>query len=51
MPHDRPLISFTPCYKLEQCGWRVLRFWNEDVVKDMHNVCLHIIRTVKESQP
>ena len=36
---------------LEQCGWRVLRFWNEDVVKDIDNVCLHIIRTVKESQP
>ncbi len=36
---------------LEQCGWRVLRFWNEDVVKDIDNVCLHMIRTVKESQP
>ncbi|CUX52043.1 MULTISPECIES: endonuclease domain-containing protein [Agrobacterium] len=36
---------------LEELGWTVLRFWNDDILKDIDNVCLHIIRTVKENQP
>ncbi|MFK0204333.1 endonuclease domain-containing protein [Agrobacterium sp. NPDC090283] len=35
----------------EELGWTVLRFWNEDILRDIDNVCLHIIRTVKENQP
>ncbi|WP_246670519.1 endonuclease domain-containing protein [Agrobacterium sp. ICMP 6402] len=35
----------------EELGWTVLRFWNDDILKDIDNVCLHIIRTVKENQP
>ncbi|CAD0210725.1 putative protein [Rhizobium rhizogenes] len=36
---------------LEELGWTVLRFWNDDIMSDIDNVCLHIIRTVKENQP
>ena len=31
---------------LEQNGWTVLRFWNDDVLKDIDNVCQHIVMTV-----
>ena len=29
--------------RLKQDGWTVLRFWNDDVLKDIDNVCLHIL--------
>ncbi|MET2825761.1 endonuclease domain-containing protein [Mesorhizobium shangrilense] len=29
--------------RLEQDGWTVLRFWNDDVVHDIGNVCQHIV--------
>ena len=35
---------------LEELGWTVLRFWNDDILKDIDNVCLHIIRTAEENQ-
>jgi very-short-patch-repair endonuclease len=28
---------------LEQSGWTVLRFWNDDVVNDVDGVCQHIL--------
>ncbi|MBB4955842.1 very-short-patch-repair endonuclease [Agrobacterium vitis] len=28
---------------LEADGWTVIRFWNHDVLKDIDNVCLHIL--------
>jgi very-short-patch-repair endonuclease len=28
---------------LEQDGWTVLRFWNDDVLRDIDNVCQHIV--------
>ncbi|RUW48898.1 endonuclease domain-containing protein [Mesorhizobium sp. M8A.F.Ca.ET.021.01.1.1] len=28
---------------LEQDGWTVLRFWNDDVIRDIDNVCHHIV--------
>jgi very-short-patch-repair endonuclease len=31
---------------LEQQGWQVVRFWNDDVLKDMDNVCTHILRLI-----
>jgi len=30
--------------RLEADGWTVLRFWNEDVLKDIDGVCLHILK-------
>ncbi|NLS03025.1 endonuclease domain-containing protein [Rhizobium sp. P32RR-XVIII] len=32
--------------RLERDGWTVLRFWNGDVLKDIDNVCLHILRVI-----
>ncbi len=32
--------------RLEQNGWTVLRFWNDDVLRDIDNVCQHIVRIV-----
>lgn len=29
---------------LEQQGWQVVRFWNDDVLNDIDNVCSHILR-------
>ncbi|MDM9629191.1 DUF559 domain-containing protein [Rhizobium sp. S152] len=30
-------------YNLESAGWTVIRFWNDDVLRDIDNVCLHIL--------
>ena len=32
---------------LEQQGWQVLRFWNDDVLNDIDNVCTHILRVIR----
>jgi very-short-patch-repair endonuclease len=29
--------------RLEALGWTVLRFWNDDVMRDIENVCQHIV--------
>ena len=29
--------------RLQQDGWTVLRFWNDDVLRDIDNVCQHIV--------
>ncbi|TIS53040.1 MAG: endonuclease domain-containing protein [Mesorhizobium sp.] len=29
--------------RLEQDGWTILRFWNNDVLRDINNVCQHIV--------
>jgi very-short-patch-repair endonuclease len=29
--------------KLEELGWTVLRFWNDDVLRDVDGVCQHIV--------
>lgn len=31
---------------LEQQGWQVVRFWNDDVLTDIDNVCTHILRLI-----
>lgn len=31
---------------LEGQGWRVVRFWNDDVLNDIDSVCTHILRLV-----
>ncbi|MGK9050037.1 endonuclease domain-containing protein [Neorhizobium petrolearium] len=35
--------------RLEKDGWIVLRFWNDDVLKDIDNVCLHILTIAGEA--
>ncbi|PZM16990.1 endonuclease domain-containing protein [Rhizobium tubonense] len=32
--------------RLRQDGWTVLRFWNDDVLQDITNVCGHIVSTI-----
>jgi very-short-patch-repair endonuclease len=29
--------------RLEQDGWLILRFWNDDILRDIDNVCQHIV--------
>ncbi len=29
--------------RLEQDGWTILRFWNDDVLRDLDAVCTHIV--------
>jgi very-short-patch-repair endonuclease len=33
----------TRALKLQALGWTVLRFWNDDVLRDIDNVCQHIV--------
>ena len=36
---------------LEGEGFTVVRFWNDDVLRDIHNVCLHIVRVTGVGGP
>ena len=38
--HDAARTRF-----LEASGWTVLRFWNDDVLRDIDGVCQHIVTT------
>ena len=40
------IYDATRTLRLQHDGWTVLRFWNDDVLHDLDNVCLHILRTV-----
>lgn len=31
---------------LVSMGWTILRFWNDDVLRDIDGVCTHILRTI-----
>ncbi|THF93349.1 MAG: endonuclease domain-containing protein [Sulfitobacter sp. SK025] len=41
LTHDQARTSY-----FEQQGWQVVRFWNDDVLSDIDNVCTHILRLV-----
>ncbi|RCS23197.1 endonuclease domain-containing protein [Phyllobacterium salinisoli] len=28
---------------LKSCGWRILRFWNDDILREIDGVCRHIV--------
>lgn len=28
---------------LEQLGWTIIRFWNDDILHSLHDVCSHIV--------
>jgi len=32
---------------LELQGWTVIRFWNDDVLKDLDNTCAHILAVLR----
>jgi very-short-patch-repair endonuclease len=35
--------------RLEALGWTILRFWNDDVIRDIDNVCQHIVITAGQA--
>jgi very-short-patch-repair endonuclease len=37
--------------RLEEDGWTVIRFWNDDVLRDIDGVCNHIITVAGLDQP
>lgn len=37
--------------QLEASGWTILRFWNDDVLRNIDNVCLHILTVVGLAEP
>ncbi|RTM03545.1 MAG: endonuclease domain-containing protein [Hyphomicrobiales bacterium] len=44
--HASPDISAsdaTRTAELQALGWTILRFWNDDVIRDIDNVCQHIV--------
>ncbi|MEP3439547.1 MAG: endonuclease domain-containing protein [Hoeflea sp.] len=41
LTHDQARTNY-----LERRGWKVVRFWNDDVLSDIDNVCTHILRLV-----
>ncbi|MBA4786188.1 MAG: endonuclease domain-containing protein [Rhizobiales bacterium] len=48
--HDEALrYDATRTLRLERDGWTVLRFWNDEVLKDIDNVCLHILKVLGEA--
>jgi very-short-patch-repair endonuclease len=40
---DAAASDATRTAKLETLGWTLLRFWNDDVIRDIDNVCQHIV--------
>jgi very-short-patch-repair endonuclease len=37
--------------ELESLGWTVLRFWNDDIIRDIDNVCQHIVIVAGMDRP
>ena len=37
--------------KLRDLGWTTLRFWNDDILRDIDNVCQHIVRVAGLTRP
>ncbi len=37
--------------RLEQDGWTLLRFWNDDILTDIGNVCQHVVIAARLDQP
>jgi very-short-patch-repair endonuclease len=36
---------------LKSLGWTIVRFWNDDVLRDIDNVCQHIVIMAGVAQP
>jgi very-short-patch-repair endonuclease len=45
------LLDTVRTKRLEQDGWIVLRFWNHDVLRDIDNVCQHIVIAAGLGEP
>lgn len=44
-PHHRLIVDTLRTKRLEQDGWTVLRFWNDDILRDIDGVCQHLVVT------
>jgi very-short-patch-repair endonuclease len=40
---ERSELDAARTAKFEALGWTILRFWNDDVTRDIDNVCQHIV--------
>ena len=47
----RARLDRTRTDELEQNDWTVLRFWNDEVLHDIDNVCLHILKALDLDKP
>ncbi|TFF21846.1 endonuclease domain-containing protein [Jiella endophytica] len=36
---------------LEQAGWTVVRFWNDEVLRDIDGACAHVLAVIEEKSP
>ena len=36
---------------LQSLGWTILRFWNDDILRDIDGVCLHIVTAAGLTSP
>jgi very-short-patch-repair endonuclease len=48
---ERAVADSARSKRLEQDGWTILRFWNDDVLRDIDNVCQHIVIVAGVAQP
>jgi very-short-patch-repair endonuclease len=48
---ERAIADSARSKRLEQDGWTILRFWNDDVLRDIDNVCQHIVIVAGVAQP
>jgi very-short-patch-repair endonuclease len=48
---ERAVVDAARTRRLEQDGWTILRFWNDDVLRDIDNVCQHIVIVAGVVQP
>ena len=44
-------VDTTRTKRLQDDGWTVLRFWNDDVLRDIDNVCQHIVISAGLARP
>jgi very-short-patch-repair endonuclease len=47
---DAAVVDAGRTKRLGQDGWTVVRFWNDDVLRDIDNVCQHIVIAAGQSQ-
>ncbi len=45
---DVPDADLVRTRRLKEIGWTVVRFWNDDVMKDLNGVCDHILAVIRE---
>ncbi len=41
--HEERRVDAARTKRLEADGWTILRFWNGDILRDIDNVCRHIV--------